>query len=1218
MGDDRPTRAVHSLREKFESLSTTPSPSSLRRLSPTASPDLRPKPLADVEDVKAAALRRPPPPPPPPSSRANLSRTPSPVPPPVSSSDTPPPLPSRSNQNLIARASNIVIHHDLEERYTSASTGGNSSQDYRSTDYNTSLASDEAAEINENGEVGIKLSVPTPAAALGAGIRRDSMPVTALKHETIDPGEIMARSSTHVDKRVKGPPPPPPRSRPMVPPRPPPKKSLPSTAQSAIHPELFHSDSVVQHQMSTASLVPPPLPSREKKANSDEEATLAPIPQPPPRRAVPSNLPPPTRASPAPDHPQPSLRSAISLVKSALELSHHHSHSKERPKLGPIAKAAGAAPPNSDDADDVIPPHVSSPTPLKPPPPPSRNISLGDKLPPPRKSQPSPDEDSSSSDADDAASIHSQKTATSFGPSQHRQKTLEDLPDSSDFNRKPPVVASLSTSPGFPAIPLHAQHSVYAIAGDIVCVAASSLKIYILSYIAGAHHSKYHHHVEIKDTGLESRVKDNRITAIEFRPGSFQKGKGRADEQEGRYLWCGSKDGHLWEVDVYSGEVVRIRSAAHGAAVTHILRHNNYMVTMDESGKALVFGEELVNQAQPEDSGELAMMGLLSSTPRIFRIANEQGFAKILYGKLWTSNGSGHGSLGAGGSGVGLDIGGTGIYHGSNSQVRGATIRVYDIFAPKPPLSSSGSSTSSLGRDSSVSLSTTTLPPPSSSLFMSSKSGTILQTDIGVGAVTSGCTLATQPGVVYIGHEGGYVTVWDVHVKTSRSDTSLFVLENKEPVGRLVVASVGRDDCMRFWDGLLGSDWIEGEVRKQEASYCTFRHVNVIICTWNVDAAKPEALTPCGIGSDHKARTNEANINFLEDVLKSVDRPDILVFGFQELIDLESRKLTAKTVLLGGQKQKRNADGSISDKVSRAYRLWYDRLVLAVRVAMPADSPYTVIHTENLVGLFTCIFVRNAEKAFLRDIAITTVKRGMGGRYGNKGAIVARFVIDDSSLCFINCHLAAGQHHKHSRNQDVAAVLEEKAVFPEVNVEESSVAYDGGGDGSMILDHEVVFLNGDLNYRIDQRREAVISNIQAGQLDYLLTHDQLLKEMKLNPGFRLRSFLEAPITFPPTYKYDRKSNDYDTSAKRRVPAWCDRILYRCRDSAKRVEALHYQRYEVNVSDHRPVSGGFRVKVKSVVPSKRAVVKAQVEEEWKLVVGQLLADAKEFYTAQGMI
>lgn len=72
---------------------------------------------------------------------------------------------------------------------------------------------------------------------------------------------------------------------------------------------------------------------------------------------------------------------------------------------------------------------------------------------------------------------------------------------------------------------------------------------------------------------------------------------------------------------------------------------------------------------------------------------------------------------------------------------------------------------------------------------------------------------------------------------------------------------------------------------------------------------------------------------------------------------------------------------------------------------------------------------------------------------------MARFTIDDSSICMINCHLAAGQHHVRQRNADVAAMVEEKSVFPVVGALDEAVAYIGGGDGSMVMDHEIVFVS---------------------------------------------------------------------------------------------------------------------------------------------------------------
>jgi len=45
---------------------------------------------------------------------------------------------------------------------------------------------------------------------------------------------------------------------------------------------------------------------------------------------------------------------------------------------------------------------------------------------------------------------------------------------------------------------------------------------------------------------------------------------------------------------------------------------------------------------------------------------------------------------------------------------------------------------------------------------------------------------------------------------------------------------------------------------------------------------------------------------------------------------------------------------------------------------------YSVVYTESLVGLFSCILMKTSERFGLRDVAVTTIKRGMGGRYGNK------------------------------------------------------------------------------------------------------------------------------------------------------------------------------------------------------------------------------------------
>ncbi len=163
-------------------------------------------------------------------------------------------------------------------------------------------------------------------------------------------------------------------------------------------------------------------------------------------------------------------------------------------------------------------------------------------------------------------------------------------------------------------------------------------------------------------------------------------------------------------------------------------------------------------------------------------------------------------------------------------------------------------------------------------------------------------------------------------------------------------------------------------------------------------------------------------------------------------------------------------------------------------------------------------------------------------------------------------------------------------------------SYVGGGDGTMILDHEICILNGDLNYRIDTMgRDTVVNAIKARNLAKLLERDQLLASKRKNPWFKLRAFHEMPITFAPTYKYDVGTDNYDTSEKKRAPAWCDRVMYRGRD---RIKQLDYQRHEIRVSDHRPVTGSFEIIVKSIFPKRRAMkwdecLKQKLERNQKL-------------------
>ena len=332
-------------------------------------------------------------------------------------------------------------------------------------------------------------------------------------------------------------------------------------------------------------------------------------------------------------------------------------------------------------------------------PPPTRTIRLNDALPPARRiNMPESDE---SSDYGDEEEYDTELSPHSYVGAGVPRKRLEEPPNSSHASRRPPVFR-----PGF-NVPAAAHVSVVAVAGNCVCVGSHSIKVYDLDSLDSPVFV-----LDLKDVGTELRHKEHsRITAMEFRP-SMSK------SDEGRFLWCGMRDGHIFEFDAWTGNVCETRPNCHASAVTHILRHGPSMVTLSESGKVIVFS--------PTDDGkDLSLAHPPPSSLRQFRVPDRQGFVRIFGDHLWTANGPGNHSAGAA------------------TALRGPTIKVYDLRPENaPPL---------------------TLIPSEA-----------------VGQVASGTTLLSMPKNVFLGHEGGNVTIWSrddgtgasAHIGTVKVGTS--------------------------------------------------------------------------------------------------------------------------------------------------------------------------------------------------------------------------------------------------------------------------------------------------------------------------------------------------------------------------------------------------------------------------------------------------------------
>ncbi|XP_045396512.1 synaptojanin-1 isoform X2 [Lemur catta] len=359
--------------------------------------------------------------------------------------------------------------------------------------------------------------------------------------------------------------------------------------------------------------------------------------------------------------------------------------------------------------------------------------------------------------------------------------------------------------------------------------------------------------------------------------------------------------------------------------------------------------------------------------------------------------------------------------------------------------------------------------------------------------------------------------------------------------------------------------------------YSKPKKIRVCVGTWNVNggkqfrsiAFKNQTLTDWLLDAPKLAGIQE-----FQD--KRSKPTDIFAIGFEEMVELNA--------------------GNIVNASTTNQKLWAVELLKTIS----RDNKYVLLASEQLVGVCLFVFIRPQHAPFIRDVAVDTVKTGMGGATGNKGAVAIRMLFHTTSLCFVCSHFAAGQSQVKERNEDFVEIAR-KLSFPM---------------GRMLFSHDYVFWCGDFNYRIDLPNEEVKELIRQQNWDSLIAGDQLINQK--NAGQIFRGFLEGKVTFAPTYKYDLFSDDYDTSEKCRTPAWTDRVLWRRRKwpfdrSAEDLDLLnasfqdeskilytwtpgtllHYGRAELKTSDHRPVVALIDIDIFEVEAEERQNIYKEV-------------------------
>ncbi|KAI3511418.1 hypothetical protein L1887_18571 [Cichorium endivia] len=482
-------------------------------------------------------------------------------------------------------------------------------------------------------------------------------------------------------------------------------------------------------------------------------------------------------------------------------------------------------------------------------------------------------------------------------------------------------------------------------------------------------------------------------------------------------------------------------------------------------------------------------------------------------------------------------------------------------------------------------------------------------------AVLCFCTYGPR---IWIGYVSGMVQVIDLEGNLIAG----WIAHNgpviKMVIGNGCVFSLATHGGIRGWyissPGPL-DNILRPELSKREHMYTTLETVKIMVGTWNVGQGKP---------------CHDALVSWLGSQASDVD---ILVVGLQEV------DMGAGFLAMSAAKETLGVEGSSNGQ------WWQD----AMGKAMGEGSTFERVGSRQLAGLLIAIWVRKSLRTHVGDLDVAAVACGLGRALGNKGGVGLRLRVYDRIVCFVNCHLAAHLEAVNRRNADFDHIYRNIAFGKSITNAsgmarylflccslafstylfwvlysssfglpwlilvlsacvsstaqslrpDTSVAINPDGGKPDLAEADMVIFCGDFNYRLfgityDEARDFVSQR----SFDWLREKDQLRAEMKAGKVFH--GMREALIRFPPTYKFERGKpglGGYDSGEKKRIPAWCDRILYRDNRSSPTSECslacpvvasiwLYEACMDVIESDHKPVRCKFKVQIAHVDRSVR--------------------------------
>ncbi|KAE8371217.1 SacI homology domain-containing protein [Aspergillus bertholletiae] len=283
---------------------------------------------------------------------------------------------------------------------------------------------------------------------------------------------------------------------------------------------------------------------------------------------------------------------------------------------------------------------------------------------------------------------------------------------------------------------------------------------------------------------------------------------------------------------------------------------------------------------------------------------------------------------------------------------------------------------------------------------------------------------------------------------------------------------------------------------------------------------------------------------------EQTEDPTIFAVGFQEIVSLSPQQIMS------------------TDPTTRKVWEVAVRNCLNSRTRLKGTAKYVLLRSGQLVGAALMVYVREDALRDIKNVEGSVKKTGLSGMAGNKGGCAIRFEYSNTRICFVTAHLAAGFANYDERNRDY------ETIYHGLRFQKNRA----------IENHDAVVWLGDFNYRIGLDGQFVRELVAQKDYQKLYNNDQLNLQMLAGRAFPF--YTEGLITFPPTYKYDIDSDTYDTSEKARIPAWCDRILWR----GPCLRQMDYDTANLRFSDHRPVWATFSCVINVVDEAAKATLR----------------------------